>query len=360
MKKPSVISTSRRVDRRSFLQGSAAVAAAATLPFGGAPAFLRPAKDPVVVASENGYPNCTGAAMEALKAGKPPLEAVVAGVTTVENDPADDSVGLGGLPNEAGVVELDASVMDGPSGLSGAVAALQNIKNPASVARKVLEETDHALMVGPGALALAKAHGFKEEDLLTDSSRRLWLYWRQKHSEHDDWLPGKDVPERIRKIIEDEYLRPTGTVNCDAVDQNGDLAGCTSTSGLAFKIPGRVGDSPIIGAGLYVDNAFGAAGSTGRGEANIITNGSHVVVESLRQGMHPTDACLAACKRIVEFTRAKHLLAKSGRPNFNVKYYCVDKSGRHGSASLYAGGKYAVYDAKGNRLESSAFLFEKR
>jgi N4-(beta-N-acetylglucosaminyl)-L-asparaginase len=351
----------KRVDRRSFLQSSAAVAAAAALPFsGGAPAFLRRAKEPVVVASANAHPTCTATAMELLKAGKSPLDAVIAGVNTVEDDPKDDSVGYGGLPNEAGVVELDSSVMDGPSGLSGAVAALQNIKNPSKVARKVMEETNHALLVGPGALAFAKAHGFKEQDLLTDESRQLWLYWRQKHSDHDDWFPGKDVPERVRRIIEDEYLRPTGTVNCDAVDQNGDLAGCTSTSGLAFKIPGRVGDSPIIGAGLYVDNAWGAAGSTGRGEANIITNGSHVVVESLRQGMHPTDACLAACKRVIEFTRAKHLLTKGGRPNFNVKFYCLDKSGRHGSAALYAGGKYAVSDAKGNRLEDSAFVFDKR
>jgi N4-(beta-N-acetylglucosaminyl)-L-asparaginase len=346
------------VDRRAFLQSSAVAAAASSL--FAAPAVLKRAKEPVVVGSANAHPACTAKAMELLKAGKPPLEAVIAGVNIVEDDPNDDSVGYGGLPNEAGVVELDSSVMDGPSGLSGAVAALQNIKNPSKVAKKVLEETDHALLVGAGALAFAKAHGFKEEDLLTESSRQLWLYWRQKHSDHDDWLPGKDVPERIKKIIEDEYLRPTGTINCGAVDQNGDLAGCTSTSGLAFKIPGRVGDSPIIGAGLYVDNAYGAAGSTGRGEANIITNGSHVVVESLRQGLHPTDACLAACKRVVEFTRSKHLLAKNGRPNFNVKYYCVDKSGRHGSASLYAGGKYAVNDEKGNRLEDSAFVFDKR
>jgi N4-(beta-N-acetylglucosaminyl)-L-asparaginase len=352
---------SNSVDRRAFMQQSAAVAAASfALRGAAAPAFIRKAKDPVVVASANGYPTCTATAMEALKAGKSPLDAVIAGVNTVEDDPNDNSVGYGGLPNEAGVVELDSSVMDGPSGLSGAVAALQNIKNPSMVARKVMQETNHALLVGAGALAFAKAEGFKEQDLLTEESRQIWLYWRQKHSDHDDWFPGKDVPEKIRKIVDDEYLRPTGTVNCDAVDANGDLAGCTSTSGLAFKIPGRVGDSPIIGAGLYVDNAWGAAGSTGRGEANIITNGSHVVVESLRQGMSPTDACLAACKRVVEFTRAKHLLHKDGRPNFNVKYYCVDKSGRHGGAGLFSGGKYAVCDAKGNRLEDCAFLFEKR
>jgi len=349
------------VDRRSFLHQSALAAAAAAMPFGAtkAPAFLRRAKEPVVVASFNAHPNCTATAMAALKAGKSPLDAVIAGVTTVEDDPNDNTVGLGGLPNEAGVVELDASCMDGPSGLCGAVGALQNVKNPAQVARKVMLETNHALLVGAGALAFAKAQGFKEENLLTEESRQIWLYWRQKHSDNDDWFPPKDVPEKIRKAVE-EYLRPTGTVNCNAIDANGDLAGCTSTSGLAFKIPGRVGDSPIIGAGLYVDNALGAAGSTGRGEANIITNGSHVVVESLRQGLHPTDACLVACKRVVEFTRAKHLLHKDGHPNFQVKYYCVDKSGRHGGAGLFSGGKYAVCDAKGNRLEDCAFLFEKR
>jgi N4-(beta-N-acetylglucosaminyl)-L-asparaginase len=351
----------KRVDRRSFLQSSAAAAAAATLPLARVegPAVLRHAKEPVVIASANGHPACTLAAMNVLRAGKPPLDAVIAGVNLVEDDPHDNSVGLGGLPNEAGVVELDASVMDGPSGLSGAVAALQGIKNPSKVARKVLEESDHALIVAAGALAFAKAHGFKEEELLTEDSRQIWLYWRQVQSPHDDWLPGKNVPEHVKKIVA-EYVGHTGTVNCDALDANGDLAGCTSTSGLAFKIPGRVGDSPIIGAGLYVDNAFGAAGSTGRGEANIITNGSHVVIESLRQGMHPKDACLNACKRVAEFTRAKHLVTKDGRPDFQVKYYCLDKSGRHGSASIYAGGQYAVFDGKGQRLEDSAFLFEKK
>lgn len=350
----------QRVDRRSFLRKTAGVAASLPIAGAAAPMFLRRAKEPVVVGSANAYPACTATAMEGLRAGKRPIDAIIAGINTVEDDPNDDSVGYGGLPNEMGVVELDASVMDGATGLSGAVAALQGIKNPSLVARLVMEETDHALIVGAGALAFAKAHGFKEQDLLTERSRQMWLYWRQAHSKQDDWMPGKSIPADIKKMIDDDYLRPTGTVNCDAVDANGDLAGCTSTSGLAFKIPGRVGDSPIVGAGLYVDNAYGAAGSTGRGEANIITNGSHVIVESLRLGMHPKDACLNAAKRVAEFTRAKHLVTKDGRPDFQVKYYCVDKSGRHGGASLYAGAKYAVNDAKGNRLEDSAFLFEKR
>jgi N4-(beta-N-acetylglucosaminyl)-L-asparaginase len=293
--------------------------------------------------------------MELMVAGRDPLDAIIAGINIVEDDPNDNSVGYGGLPNEQGVVELDASVMHGPSGLSGAVAALQGIKNPSRVAKLVMEQTDHALLVGPGALAFAKAHGFVEENLLTKESREIWLYWRQSHSDQDDWFtPGHaDVPDHVKK-----FFGLTGTINVDAVNAKGDIAGCTSTSGLAFKLPGRVGDSPIIGAGLYVDNAFGAAGSTGRGEANIITSGSHVIVEALRQGQHPKDACLTACKRVVEFTRAKHLV-KDGRPDFDVKYYCVDKSGRYGSASLRAGARFAVCDAKGSRLEDCAALFEK-
>ena len=293
--------------------------------------------------------------MEQILAGKPVVEAVVAGVNLVEDDPNDHSVGYGGLPNEDGVVELDASVMDGKTGLAGAVASLRNIKNPSRVALQVMRYTDHALLVADGALRFAKAHGFSEEDLLTPEAREIWLYWKSTLSDKDDWLP--KPPDQIPPDVQ-KYLGITGTINCDAVDREGNLAGVTTTSGLAFKIPGRVGDSPLIGAGLFVDNDVGAAGSTGRGEANIVTAGSHTVVEAIRSGKHPKDAALAACRRIADTTRVKRLLREDGRPDFNVKFYAVDKRGRHGGAALYPGGEYAVFDGKGNRKEALAPLFD--
>jgi N4-(beta-N-acetylglucosaminyl)-L-asparaginase len=319
-----------------------------------APAVIKRPKHPVVVASANGYPHCTAKVMEELLAGRSAVDAVVAGVTLVEDDPSDHSVGLGGLPNEDGVVELDASVMDGVTGLSGAVAALQRIKNPSQVALKVMRYTDHCMLVGEGALRFARAHGFPEVELLTEDARKIWLYWKSTHSDRDDWLPTdtEDLPPDAKAMF-----GITGTINCDAVDADGNLAGVTTTSGLAFKIPGRVGDSPLIGAGLFVDNAVGAAGSTGRGEANIVSAGSHTVVEGLRQGKHPTDACLMACQRIVETTKVARLRRADGKPDFDVRFYAVDKQGRYGGGSLY-GGELAVHDGKGNRKEALARLFE--
>lgn len=350
----------RRLKRRSFLVRSSAVLGTGCLATrrSSATAPAKPATrppHPVVVASANGHPHCTAKVMEELLSGRPAADAVVAGVTLVENDPTDHSVGLGGLPNEEGVVELDASVMDGATGLAGAVAALRGIKNPSHVALKVMRLTDHALLVGEGARRFARAHGFREEDLLTDDARKIWLYWKSTLSDRDDWLPPDpaELPPRAK-----EMFGITGTINCDAVDADGNLAGVTTTSGLAFKIPGRVGDSPLIGAGLFVDNAVGAAGSTGRGEANIVTSGSATVVEGMRQGKHPTDACRMACQRIVDATRVPRLLRKDGRPDFNVKFYAVDKGGRFGGAAIWSGGQFAVCDGKGNRLEDLAYLFE--
>jgi N4-(beta-N-acetylglucosaminyl)-L-asparaginase len=348
-----------RIKRRSFLVRSSAVLSAGCLATTGksdaaAPAVLRKPAHPVVVASSNGHPHCTAKAMELILAGKPVVDAVVAGVTLVEDDPNDHSVGLGGLPNEDGEVELDASVMDGATGLSGAVASLQRIRNAAQVALKVMRYTDHALLVGEGALRFARAHGFPEQELLTEEARKIWLYWKGVRSEGDDWLPTDvaELPPDAKAMF-----GITGTINCNAVDADGNLAGVTTTSGLAFKIPGRVGDSPLIGAGLFVDNAVGAAGSTGRGEANIVTAGSAAVVEGLRLGKHPKDACLMACQRIVDATKIRRLQRADGRPDFNVKFYTVDKQGRYGGAALY-GGELAVFDGKGNRLEALASLFE--
>ena len=352
----------RRLKRRSFLVRSSAVLGTgclATRPGGATAPKERPrAKHPphpVVVASANGFPHCTARVMEELLGGSEVADAVVAGVTLVEDDPSDHSVGLGGLPNEEGVVELDASVMDGATGLAGAVAALRGIKNPSQVALRVMRYTDHALLVGEGARRFARANGFPEQELLTDEARKIWLYWKSTLSDQDDWLPPDpaELPPRAK-----EMFGITGTINCDAVDGQGNLAGVTTTSGLAFKIPGRVGDSPLVGAGLFVDNEVGAAGSTGRGEANIVTCGSATVVEGLRQGKAPVDACLMACRRIVEATRVARLRRPDGRPDFDVKFYAVDKGGRFGGAAIWSGGRFAVHDGKGNRLEDMAYLFE--
>jgi len=206
---------------------------------------------PVIIASGNGGPACDKA-LELLRQGAGPLDAVVAGINLVEDDPEDHSVGYSGLPNEDGVVELDACVMDGPTHKAGAVASLRNIRNPSSVAKLVLRRTDHVLLVGEGALRFAKAHGFKEQELLTDESRRIWLRWKESHSDVDDWLRPEVGEEPARQKEQRRRERIDGTITCMALTPNGDLAGCTSTSGLSFKIPGRVGDSPIIGAGLYV------------------------------------------------------------------------------------------------------------
>jgi N4-(beta-N-acetylglucosaminyl)-L-asparaginase len=249
--------------------------------------------------------------------------------------------------------------MHGPTGRGGAVGALQNIKNPSKVAKTVMERTDHVLLVGEGARKFAVAHGFKEENLLTDEAREIWLRWKEKMSDQDDWLPPHDI--NARDVGEDlkPYLRHYGTINCDAIDLNGNISGVTTTSGLAFKIPGRVGDSPILGAGLYVDNEVGAAGSTGRGEANLLSCASVMVVEYMRQGKSPEEACLMACKRIAQQTKEKRLLDDAGRPNFQVNFYALNKKGEHGSGSIWSGAKYAVNTGeKESHLEESAYLYK--
>jgi N4-(beta-N-acetylglucosaminyl)-L-asparaginase len=249
--------------------------------------------------------------------------------------------------------------MHGPSYRAGAVASLRNIKNPSKVARIVMERSDHVLIVGEGALAFAKAHGFKEEDLLTDKAREIWLKWKENLSKEDDWLPPHTLQDDDIGEIYEKYLRHYGTIHCSALDANGNLSCVTTTSGLAFKIPGRVGDSPILGAGLYCDNEVGSAGSTGRGEANLLNCSSVMIVEWMRQGKSPEEACLLACKRVNERQRERRLQDAQGRFKYDVKYYAINKRGEYGSASIWSGGQYLVHDGKELKKLDSAYLFKK-
>ncbi len=297
----------------------------------------------------------TQKAIELIRAGSDPLEAVIAGVTLVEDDPNDMSVGYGGLPNEEGEVELDAQVMHGPTGRCGAVAALKYIKNPSQVARLVMEKTDHVLLVGEGALRFALAFGFKKENLLTERAREMWLRWREQRSTIDHWVDNKISSRGESSTASPQTFdrdRYTGSISCLAVDAAGNLAGVSTTSGLAFKVPGRVGDLAVIGAGLFVDNEVGAAGSTGWGEDNIRVAGAHTIVEHLRRGMSPTDACLEALKRVARLY--------NGKPEHQLKYYALTKDGQFGSASMWKGEEFVVADSGGSRVEPAAYLYEKK
>ena len=358
---------SPKLSRRALLGGAAAAAALAKA------RAAEGAARPVAVSSSNGL-FAVERAVQRMKEGKDPLDAALEGVHIVEDDPEDMTVGYGGVPNEEGVVQLDACVMHGPTARAGAVASLEGCKNPSRVAKVVMETTDHVLLVGAGARRFADVNGFARENLLTEKARKVWLYWRQNLSPLDKWLEpdpenlDPEVKAFIDKYGRDEFRDPKngGTIHLSAVDGKGDLAGCTSTSGLFFKMPGRVGDSPIIGAGCFTDNAVGSAGSTGRGEANILVSGSHLAVEQMRKGRRPREACVDVLRRIAETTREKRLLDKQGRPRFGITFYAVDKRGDYGSASMWrfnrAGrpARFAVADARGARLEECAFLLDER
>jgi N4-(beta-N-acetylglucosaminyl)-L-asparaginase len=356
------------ITRRKFLRTASTLGAGAALARA-VPAIAadqRAAVKPIAIASGNGL-RAVSRAMELMRGGSDGLDAVIAGVNIVEDDPNDVSVGYGGLPNEDGVVELDAAVMHGPTHRAGAVAALRNIKNPSRVARTVLDRSDHVLLVGEGALRFARAHGFPEENLLTDRAREAWLQWKEHLSAKDDWLPAhtpedRDIGMRLHPDLQDEFgafFRHTGTIHCSAIDARGDVSCVTSTSGLAFKIAGRVGDSPIIGAGLYCDNAVGSAGSTGRGEANLVNCSSRMVVDHMRSGKSPEQACLAVVQNIVDHTRMKRLLTPEGHPAFDVAFYAVNIRGEYGGARIYSGGSFAVHDGTEARLVPSGYLFKK-
>ena len=346
--------------RRELLKGAVALPLAAQIK------TARPSKAsrPVVVSSANGL-RAVEKAYSVLASGGDPLDAVISGVNIVEDDPEDVTVGYGGIPNEEGVVQLDASVMDGRIMKAGAVGALENIKNPSKVARLVMERTNRVFLVGPGALKFARAHGFKEDNLLTERSRKIWLYWKEKLSGHDDWIEAGNEEEKdpdIRWFIQKfgaSDFRPQGTINCNAVTKDGDIVGTTTTSGLFFKVPGRLGDSPVIGAGLYVDGEVGACGSTGWGEGNLRSCGSHTVVEFLRQGKSPEEAALKTLERISALARENHDARGRLKTDFNINFYVVNKKGEHAGAALWSGGHYAVADASGARLLESAYLYKR-
>jgi len=319
---------------------------------------------PVVVASRNGNRSkdaagltCITKAFHMLTAGADLLDALIAGVNIIELDPNDDSVGYGGLPNADGVVQLDAAVMHGQLKRAGAVACLEGVRTPSLVAKKVMEMTDHHLLAGEDAQRFARSQGFEiERDLNTEHSRRMWLEWKRGADRSPFLKPvgGAEVG------IDPEHFH--GTVNCIGVNAWGQVAGVTSTSGLAWKVPGRVGDSPILGAGLYVDGAIGAAGSTGHGEASMLSLGSFLIVELMRNGMSPRDAGLGAMKRVVANTVDPRLLNRRGTPNFNLRYYALNTKGEYAGLSLYElsdNGKrtdYAVCTEDGPRFERADFL----
>ncbi|NOR22171.1 MAG: asparaginase [Candidatus Aminicenantes bacterium] len=346
-----------KFSRRDFLKTGIGIGAASMLTAGKNLAGEEKKVGKMCVLSSRNGLRATEKAMELLRQGKDPLDAVIAGVNIVESDPNDWSVGYGGLPNEEGIVELDSSVMHGPTHNGGAVASLRNIKNPSKVAKLVMERTDHALLVGKGALRFAKSHGFKEENLLTDRAREIWLRRKEMLSDRDFWFAPK--PDKLEKELE-SYLSSYGTINCCAIDASGNLAGVTTTSGHFFKIPGRVGDSPIIGAGLYVDNDVGAAGSTGRGEANILNCGSFQVVNFMSIGFSPEEACLKSLEQIADKSKLlPHLLNEKGLARFGLNFYAINKKGEYGGASMWSGRNFVVHDGKENKLRPIAYLYKK-
>ena len=342
------------------------------------------AAPPIVVSSANGIRGVAKAYDMITRQNADTLDAIIAGVNIQELDPEDQSVGLGGLPNEDGVVQLDASCMHGPTRRAGAVGALEDIATASNVAKAVMDYTDHVMLVGAGAKKFALQMGFKEQNLLTEKSRQDWLQWKRCLNPDDNWLDAREEgsgkgeaqgksepkPALARTLPASRFPLPaisydhplhvkftTGTINMNAVNARGDISSVTTTSGRSWKIPGRVGDSPIIGAGQYCDNTVGAAGSTGRGEANIKVCGAFLIVEFMRQGLSPEQACLRCIDRVIAMTETR--LLDNGRPLFDLEFYALAKDGRFGGASAYEGAKMAVADASGARLMPIAFKFSR-
>jgi N4-(beta-N-acetylglucosaminyl)-L-asparaginase len=362
---------------------------------GASPQTANAGKRPIIVSANNGLAYLDRG-FEHLSKGGDTLDSAILVVTGPEDDPNDDSVGLGGLPNEEGVVELDSCCMHGPTRRAGSVGGVRNIKNVSKVGKAVMEHTGHVMLVGKGAERFAMAMGYPRENLLTERSRKVWLLWKEYHSGGDWWGPGLADPhwkapepaeinrkphaevwrqglerlaERANDLgIEPEFclaaahrvmFPPSGTIHCSALNEKGEMSGITTTSGLAFKLPGRCGDSPVIGAGCYTDQDVGSAGATGSGEENIKVAGAHTIVENMRHGMSPQDAGMDALKRIVrnyngDMTRLRFM---------DMTYYILRNDGAYAGVSLWEGyskgnpHKIAVHDGT-KRSEECAHLLK--
>ena len=313
------------IDRRKFIQTLSLFGISGTVAKSrlmGNPVQSQSNNHPIILCSrgEKWGKKVLKSGWEILRKNGALLDAIEKSANVTELDPEDTSVGYGGLPNADGVVQLDASIMNGPDHNCGSVACLEGIKTPCSVARLVMERTDHIHLVGKGAQNFARMHGFKVEELLTEQSRKIWLRWKENLSDKDDYFPPKDDDSNME--------RSTGTINVLGINNNGDIAGITTTSGLAWKIPGRVGDSPIIGAGLYLDNEVGAVGATGRGEEMIRSCGSFLGVEYMRNGMTAQEACEAVCKRIIDINGGP------SKVDFSDKIVALSKNGDVGCAAI--------------------------
>ena len=350
---------SKNVSRRGFLQRTAGATAGAAV-LGGLPNLNlkygvgSPAGLPMVLTSGR-KTWATDAAWAVLEAGGEALEAVHQGARAAEVYPRDTSVGVGGLPNEMGVIQLDCSIMDGLSMQCGAVGALEGIDHPSDVARFIMERTDHIMIVGRDAQAFAQRIGMPVQDISDEASRSWYLRWVAGRSDTDDWLDNEESTAKMKRPLppsernrrERELEETNGTINVLAVDVNGNVAGCTTTSGLSGKIPGRCGDSPIIGAGLYVLRDVGAAGFTGRGEEVIRVCGSFTVCEIMRRGATPTEACRESIRRMVEETN-------DGNPNFSDNAVAINARGEHGSFSVTSGYTYTIHNPDGQQTIQGA------
>ena len=373
--------------RRDFVRTAAAGLAVPAAARTNTPAVHTRAIRPVLVADlssirfRNGGPeSAIERAFRGITQGEDILDACVAGVNIPELDPEERGIGYGGLPNADGVVQLDSCLMHGPRKWAGGVAGLEGVKTPSLVAKAVAELTDHHLIVGRGAQDFARALGFEiHDDLNTEASRALWLEWRRR-VDPGHWLDpeerrrGVGGASRLRdfhdaalaaglSMVDDGLIDPDsfwGTTSLEAVSPDGDICGVTTTSGLSWKIPGRAGDSPILGAGQYVDNDVGAAGSTGRGEANLYNLSCFMIVEFMRQGMSPKDAGMAVLRRVRDNTVESRLRNSRGLPSFDLRFFILNKAGEYAGVAMYGAAEsaFAVCDENGAREKPLEGLLE--